>query len=282
MKQLIYAILGIAVAGSAIVLYSSRSKMPAAPPATTATESSPNETVQNEPPVTAVVAKKHEARTVAPPTERFPAAQDDAKPAAVSQSAASVSKSSTPVGVKLAVDTLVSPQSSYPQKEGAWKQLKESGQLDQAIADLEQRVAADPQTAEYSAMLGRTYLEKAGTLQDLREQGILGMKADLAFDDALKVDPNNWEARFTKAAALSYWPPQLNKGQEVIDHFTTLVNQQEAQAPQPQFAQTYVWLGDQYQKSGRNDYALAAWQRGAALYPGDAALAKRLAQPAGK
>jgi tetratricopeptide (TPR) repeat protein len=176
----------------------------------------------------------------------------------------------------------VSPQSGYPQREAAWKQLKDSGKLDQAITELEQRVSSDPQTAEYSAMLGRAYLEKCGTLQDVREQGILGMKADLAFDDALKTDPSNWEARFTKSVAMSYWPPQLNKGQEVIDNFTQLINQQEAQAPQPQFAQTYAWLGDQYQKSGRNDYALSVWQRGAALYPNDAALTKRLAQPAGQ
>jgi len=282
MKQLIFATLGIAVIGGGIGFYAGRSKPPAVPPAGTAGGSVSSEAVQSEPPVTAVVAKQHEARTVAPPEESFPAAQVDAKPVAVAESAARVSTSSTPVGVKLAVETLVSPQSSYPQKEAAWKQLRDSGKLDQAITELEQRVASDPQTAEYSAMLGRAYLEKCSTLQDMREQGILGMKADMAFDDALKADPNNFEARFTKAVAMSYWPPQLNKGQEVIDNFTLLINQQEAQAPQPYFAQTYVWLGDQYQKSGRNDYALAVWQRGAALYPSDAALTKRLAQPASK
>ena len=282
MKQLIYAILGIAVVGSAIGLYASRAKTPLAAPTAPATKASPGEAVRSEPPVTAVVAKKHEARTVAPLAETFPAAQVDAKPAAVAESAARVSTSSTSVGVKLAVDTLVSPQSGPEQKEAAWKQLKDSGKLDQAITELEQRVAGDPQTAEYSAMLGQAYLTKCGTIQDVREQGILAMKADMAFDDALNTDSNNFEARFTKAVAMSYWPPQLNKGQEVIDHFTQLVNQQEAQAPQPQCAQSYVWLGDQYQKSGRNDYALAVWQRGAALYPSDAALSKRLAQPAGK
>jgi tetratricopeptide (TPR) repeat protein len=282
MKQLIYAIISIAVVGSAIGLYASRSKAPVAPAATTATESKPSEAVKNEPTATAIVAKRHEPRTVASAAESFPAAQVEAKPAAVAESAARVSTSFSPVGVKLAVDTLVSPQSSYSQKEAAWRQLKDSGNLDQAITELEQRVAGDPKTAEYSATLGQAYLTKCGTIQDVREQGILAMKADLAFDDALKTDPNNWEARFTKAVAMSYWPPQLNKGQEVIDDFTLLINQQEAQAPQPQFAQTYVWLGDQYQKSGRNDYALAVWQRGAALYPSDTALSKRLAQPAGQ
>jgi tetratricopeptide (TPR) repeat protein len=238
-----------------------------------------SEAARSEQPVTAVAVRTHEPRTAALPAESFSPQPIETKPAAAEKA---TTESTAPVSIKLAVDTLVSPQSGPAQKEAVWKQLKDSGKLDQAITDLEQRAAGDPQTAEYSAMLGRAYLEKSSTLQDVREQGILGMKADLAFDDVLKTDPNNWEARFIKAVALSYWPPQLNKGQEVIDHFTQLINQQEAQAPQPYFAQTYVWLGDQYQKAGSNDYALAAWQRGAALYPNDSALSKRLAQQAGK
>ena len=69
----------------------------------------------------------------------------------------------------------------------------------------------------------------------------------------------------------------MNKGQEVIDQFTQLINQQDAQPSQPQFAKTYVLLGDQYQKLGQNDYALATWQAGAQLFPGDKTLRKRLA-----
>jgi tetratricopeptide (TPR) repeat protein len=175
------------------------------------------------------------------------------------------------------VDTLVSPQATYAQKQEAWKQLRQTGKLDQAIAELEQRMANDPRTAEYPAALGQAYLQKCATIQDVREQGILAMQADKVFDTALSLDPANWEARFTKAVALSYWPANLNKGDEVIQHFLTLEQQQEAVAPQPQFAQTYVWLGDQYQKAGRSDDARAAWQRGAALFPNDEKLQGKLA-----
>ena len=186
------------------------------------------------------------------------------------------------MGFKEVVDTLVSPVSTYSQKEEVWKQLRESGQLDQAITELEQRAAANPQEAENSAVLGQAYLQKCGTLQDIREQGILAMKADKVFDTALQVDPANWDARFTKSVAMSFWPPQLEKGKEVIDNFTQLMEQQEAQPAQPQFAQTYVWLGDQYQKSGRSEEAKAIWQRGATLYPDDGTLPKRLAPPEAK
>jgi tetratricopeptide (TPR) repeat protein len=93
----------------------------------------------------------------------------------------------------------------------------------------------------------------------------------------LSDDPANWEARYTRTAILSHYPAEMNKGQEVIDQFTQLINQQEAQPPQAQFAKTYVALGDQYQKLGQNDYALATWQAGAQLFPSDKTLRKRLA-----
>ncbi|HWX21124.1 MAG TPA: hypothetical protein VN578_14580 [Candidatus Binatia bacterium] len=175
------------------------------------------------------------------------------------------------------VDVLVSPQASHQQKRDAWKQLRETGKLDQAIAELEHRTANDPRSAELPAALGQAYLQKCGTIKDLREQGILAMQADKVFDSALSIDPSNWEARFTKAVALSYWPPMLNKSDEVIQHFQTLIQQQELQPQQPQFAETYSWLGDQYQKVGRGDDARAVWQRGAALFPADEKLQKKLA-----
>lgn len=278
MQQWIYGIMGVVVVGVGIGLYESRQKSPAVSPAQTVSESSASEAVSAEQPGNAGAARQPSPRPTRVPAGNPPAEQADTRPEIA------VAKATPPasIGFKLAVDTLVSAQSSYPDKEAAWKQLRDSGKLDQAIADLEQRATANPQAAEYSATLGRAYLEKAGTLKDVREQGILGMKADMTFEAALQVDPSNWEARFTKAVAMSYWPPQLNKGQEVIANFTQLINQQEAQPPQPQYAQSYVWLGDQYQKAGNSEYARQVWQRGAALYPNDATLPQRLTQPAGK
>jgi tetratricopeptide (TPR) repeat protein len=175
------------------------------------------------------------------------------------------------------VDVLVSPQASRQQKQDAWKYLGEAGKLDQAIAELEKRTTNDSSNAECAAVLGHAYLHKCGIIQDVREQGILAMQADKLFDTALSLDPSNWEARFIKAVAMSYWPPMLNKGDEVIQHFQTLIQQQETQTPQTQFAETYAWLGDQYQKAGRADDAKAVWQRGAALFPADEKLRTKLA-----
>ena len=176
-----------------------------------------------------------------------------------------------------AVETLVSAQSTFEQKQAEWKRLKETGKLEQAIAELEQRAANDPQTAENVVALGVAYLKRAGSIEDAREKAILAMKADQTLENALTLNPSNWEARYTKAVGMSYWPPELNKGQEVIEQFQMLVQQQETQSPQPQFAWSYLWLGEQYQKSGQADYAAQVWQRGAALFPGNEELKSRLA-----
>ncbi|MGD0016709.1 MAG: hypothetical protein ABSC38_04220 [Verrucomicrobiia bacterium] len=175
------------------------------------------------------------------------------------------------------LQTLVSPEASYAQKQAVWKQLKDTHQLDQAITDLEHAAQADPSAAEYPAALGQAYIQKLRTTEDIRDRTILAMQADQNFDQALNLDPSNWDARFWKAAALSRWPAELNKSEEVMQNLVTLVEQQEVQPPQPQFAQTYVLLGEQYQKAGYADYAREAWQRGAALFPDNNTLREKLA-----
>jgi tetratricopeptide (TPR) repeat protein len=171
-----------------------------------------------------------------------------------------------------AIDTLVSPRATYAEKQAAWKQLQDSGRLADAAAELEQRMAADPKNAEYPAALGQAYLKLCGTTTDLRQQAIWAMTADADFETALNLDPSNWDARFTKAMGMSYWPDNLNKSGEVIQQFNTLIEQQDQEAPQPQFAQTYEWLGKQYQKAGQTQAAQQVWQRGASLYPDNQSL----------
>ena len=190
-------------------------------------------------------------------------------PPSATVSEPSVNKPSVTAGFSPPLQTLVSLQSSYLQKQAAWKELQDTHQLDRAISDLERVANADSSGAQYSAALGEAYVQKLRALQDFREQSILAIKADQTFDQALKLDPSNWEARYWKALSLSYWPEALNKTGEVIDNLVTLVQQQESQSPQPQFAQTYLLLGEQYLKVGYTDDAREAWRRGASRFPGD-------------
>jgi len=188
-------------------------------------------------------------------------------------------KPSAPLVLSQPLQTLVSRQATYVQKKAVWKQLRDAHQLDEVITDLEHAVKTDSSVAEYPALLGQAYILKLMTTEDTRDRGILALKADQNFDQALNLDPSNWEARFWKASSMSYWPASLNKSGEVIDNFVTLIEQQEKRPPQPHFAQTDVLLGEQYQKAGYNDYARETWQRGASLFPDNNTLREKLAGP---
>ena len=270
MKQLIYAILGVAVIGGGIALSASRQKAAVVPPAPARTESSPNPATENNPPVQPAVATPASLQPV-------PADTGDSK-LAVMASATQASARTVDTAVSQAIASLLSKQLTHEQRRDILKKLVESGKIEQTISELQQQAAGDPHNADYQTALGQAYLEKGVALQDdFPGKAILVMQAVKSFDAALDVDPANWEARFTRAAIMSHYPADANKGQEVVDQFTQLINQQEAQPSQAQFAKTYVLLGDQYQKLGQNDYALATWQAGAQLFPGDKTLRKRLA-----
>jgi tetratricopeptide (TPR) repeat protein len=189
----------------------------------------------------------------------------------------------TPVSAAVfaqAIETLVSAEATFQQKQAVWGQLRDAGKLDVAITELEERVSKNPGTAEYPAVLGQAYLQKAGSIQDVREQGILGMKADQSFEAALNSDAQNWAARFWKTTAMSYWPPQLGKGKEVIENCVELLKQQEVRPPRPEFAQVYVLLGDMYQREGYADYARQTWERGLALFPNHEVLSAKKSEAA--
>lgn len=271
-----WIVIAVAVVGFGVIagILVKSSRQPVAP----SVVSEPSEAVtpdqrnDAERPTTSAAAR-HRSQAEAQSSISNPAKTVSATPVAEAKTKAP--RSQQPL-VRQAVDTLVSPQANFVQRSAALEELRKSGKLDQAISDLEQRVADNPQSPECPAALGRAYLQKCGTIQDVREQGILAMKADQAFDAALNLDGNNWDARFTKAVAMSYWPTQMNRGTEVMQHFSTLIEQQEAQSPQPQFAQSYVWLGKEYAKYGHVQEARDVWQRGSALFPQDQELRSKL------
>jgi tetratricopeptide (TPR) repeat protein len=179
------------------------------------------------------------------------------------------------------VGQLVSRTTTFQQREAVWHQLNDLEHLDPVIDALKQGATNNPDSPEYQAALGKANLQKAGIVSreggSMNELGILGMTADQNFDAALKIDPSNWDAQFFKAVAMSYWPAEVNKGDEVIQRLSGLIAQQDSQSPQPEFALPYVALGQQYQKLGQNDNALQAWQAGAAKFPNDSTLQQKLA-----
>src|SRR5437870_3708274 len=135
MKRLILAVAGVgALIGLALSI--NRSKIPPAPAVETVAESNPDQTMDRVQPVKAVVAATQFRQSPA----------DRSKPAPVPLSRFAATDDA--LAFNHTIEMLVSPQASFEQKQAAWKQLKEMGKLDQAISDLEQRTADEPQKAE--------------------------------------------------------------------------------------------------------------------------------------
>ncbi|MHC4380215.1 MAG: tetratricopeptide repeat protein, partial [Planctomycetota bacterium] len=162
-------------------------------------------------------------------------------------------------------------------REALWDELKELGLIEEAISLLETEVANDPENADLINQLGYAYL------QPIIRDGVAGMdaskwsvKADQTYDRVLELDPEHWEARFSKAISYSFWPPMFGKQPEAIRHFEILVDQQSNRSAQPEYAQTHILLGNLYEQSGDHEAAMATWQLGADRYPEDADLRKKL------
>lgn len=264
MKKTLLVIVSAVIVAGAAYLATRQGQQTKDTPVTVIEDAVPTETQATEPRVSREAAKEK------PLSVQQPVSAGESQPAPVK------AKAPQPAVFEQALNTLVAPQASYQEKQAAWGQLRSAGKLDQVISELEQRIAASPSVPENHAAMGQACLQKAGTIQDVREQGILGMKADQSFDAALNIDPQNWDARFWKATAMSYWPPQLGKGKEVIENCLELMKQQEVRPPEPQFAQTYVLLGDEYKKQGHQEYATQVWNRGLGLFPSNEALTQRV------
>jgi tetratricopeptide (TPR) repeat protein len=174
------------------------------------------------------------------------------------------------------VDILISTNASFKSRRELWQKLKEAGKLDEVIAELKQRAANDPNDPEIPTALGVGLMNKF-PVQDFNDAAMLGLQIDQNFNMALKLDPANWEAQYEKANSMSYWPDEaVSKVPEIIQRLSSLIDQQETMTPQPEFAKTYVLLGNQYQKTGQSDQALATWQLGLSKFPNDSTLQKKV------
>jgi len=163
------------------------------------------------------------------------------------------------------------------QNNELWQALRDSGRIDDVLAEFERMAREDPTNPDLQVAVGGAYLQKLFGVGNSPLAGELASKADAAFDRALELDETHWGARFTKAVSLSNWPAFLGKSGEAIRQFEILLEQQAQQAPQPRFAQTYLFLGNMYLQTGKSDLALKTWREGLAAYPDSEFLLEQIA-----
>ena len=176
------------------------------------------------------------------------------------------------------VELLLADDLDGMEREALWRELAGEGRLDELIAAFEARVEADPSNPETHVDVASAYLQKIQEVGPGPMAGLWATKADGAYDQALELDPQHWEARFSKAASLSFWPPIFGKQGEAIQQFEILLDQQSAGAPEPHHAETYLFLGNLYQQSGQLEKAAATWKQGLALFPDHGELSSKGSQ----
>ena len=263
---ILFAGLGVVLAGG--VVYFKLQKAPSAPPTIVEPASAPVSAVPEN-----VAAAAKPAPPVAEPVP-VPA------PNPVTNPVGSDPETEVGAAFRKKMDALLSPQLTPGQKHALFEQFRKAGQMDQVIAELKRRATENPTDPEIPTTLGEALLNKVRVLHeaggDVNEVGILALQADQSFNAALKLDPANWEAQFVKYSSMYYWPANATRDNETAQKLSGLIDQQEALPQQPYFAQTYVVLGNQYQKIGKPDFAEATWRLGLTKFPSDPALLKKL------
>jgi len=168
------------------------------------------------------------------------------------------------------------PALSEMERQTLWEKARKAGVIDALVKAIEERVEREPNNPELRLDMGKAYLQKIFEVGSGPMAGVWATKADAAFNSALELDPQHWEARFQKAVSLSFWPPALGKQGQAISEFETLITQQNAGPKKQSHAQTYLFLGNMYQQSGSIEKAVEAWQKGLAMFPENEALQQQL------
>jgi hypothetical protein len=193
-----------------------------------------------------------------------PEVRASASPAAESESAA-------------LAERILSGTLSSDEVQVLWQRLRDEKTIDGVLAEIERLAGNAPNNPDLQNELGKAYIQK------LFDAGIgplaatYGEKADGAFDRALALDENHWEARFQKALALSNWPAFLGKQGESMHQFEILIEQQErgGTSAHDGYPETYLILGNLYAQNGETTKANELWQRGLARFPTHAGLRQR-------
>ena len=161
-------------------------------------------------------------------------------------------------------------------------QGKQEAQAKTAASRAEQlfkhRIAADKRDADAHVGLARVITECRLPFASFMGKGKLSGDAVELLQAALAIDSTHWSGRYSLAMNFYHTPEFLGRTNDAIREFERLVAQQGTRANPPIYAQSYVRLGDLYQRRKRTADAQAMWRRGIALFPDNQALRDRIAE----
>jgi tetratricopeptide (TPR) repeat protein len=149
----------------------------------------------------------------------------------------------------------------------SWLTLRKD-RIKDVIAAIQKEIAADPANAELQVALATAYVaDLTNNTMPGPQQGLVWGKAVQAYDEAIKLEPEHWTARFGKAFGTSMAPEFLGMRPEAIRQFEELLDIQKRKAPEPHFADTYFRLGTLYKDAGNVEKARELWTEGLRLFP---------------
>lgn len=155
---------------------------------------------------------------------------------------------------------------------------RDRGTIDDVIARIEKEIAANPRSADLHAALATAYGAKTafGTPPG-PEQGTVWAKAEQAYDAAIRLDPEHWQARYGRAFGDSMAPEFVGLRPRAIRQFEDLMEIQEKRPAAPEQVEVYLRLGTLLKDAGNVKKARETWQRGLARFPDDKRIVEALA-----
>lgn len=150
---------------------------------------------------------------------------------------------------------------------------------DRAESIFQEQLRREPGSADARAGLARVISECRIRFANFLSAGRMAGQSTRLLEEALRIDPRHWSARFTLAMNHFHTPEFLGKGDDARRELETLIEQQGGRADLPHLALPHLYLGELHRREGREADAQRVWSRGAELFPENAKLRERIAQP---
>ena len=151
-------------------------------------------------------------------------------------------------------------------------------EIEETIAKLRVAIEGDPDNADLHCALATALGAKTAYITPRGpEQGVMWDEAKKSYREALKLEPDHWEARYSLAFGDSMAPEFVGLRPKVIDQLHELMTIQEAGNPEEFHALVYIRLGTMYKQGGNMKKAREVWKRGLERHPGDDQLRNALA-----
>ncbi|HHI67936.1 MAG TPA: tetratricopeptide repeat protein [Planctomycetes bacterium] len=165
---------------------------------------------------------------------------------------------------------------SLEERARLWDDLARRGLLEEVVRALEEKAGERPDDLKILLLLGEGARRMAALAAGGPEREDWIEMADQAYERALGRNPDNWEARFGRAALLASTPAGPGRRVDGENRLKELIRWQEEKTSKQVFSKTYLLLGDLYAREGNREEARKIWERGLARFPENEELRKRL------